>query len=98
MSKQENRNNPRAVAELISELKQFPPDMCVVISGYEGGYFDAGVCGIISIKRNVNDAWYYGPHEMTDSGEEVIYIGNSSGKLTVHDIFALSGLDEAEDG
>lgn len=36
------KEEPITVAQLIAKLQQFPPDMRVVVEGYEGGYHDAG--------------------------------------------------------
>lgn len=40
-------NKPTTVQELIDILKTFPPDMPVLVSGYETGYecfYDPGIC------------------------------------------------------
>ena len=52
------------VHELIQHLQQLDPTLEVLINGYEGGY--RGVDGVAEPEdfvRNVNSAWYYGPHE-----------------------------------
>lgn len=52
------------VHELISFLYTLDPGLEVVVKGYEGGYNEVkGVSGTIEYVKNVNDAWYYGPHE-----------------------------------
>ena len=54
------------VKELIELLQQCPSQsMRVIIDGYEGGYHDleAHNIGLTEIALNVNDAWYYGPHD-----------------------------------
>lgn len=52
------------VHELISFLYTLEPELEVMISGYEGGYNEVkGVSGTIEYVKNVNDEWYYGPHE-----------------------------------
>ena len=62
------------VEQLIKRLQTLPKKMGVVTNGYEGGYRDVGCsnCGdlsFVSLKRDVNDAWYFGPHdEETQSG------------------------------
>lgn len=55
------------VAELIEQLQQHPKDMRVIVCGYEGGYHDAKAAESIPILLNINQAWYYGPHEEWDS-------------------------------
>lgn len=59
------RNRPKTVAELIDELRRFPPDTRVVVSGYEGGVGDCWTPELISIRLNANDdeLWFNGPHE-----------------------------------
>ncbi len=57
------------VAELIQELSAFDPTLRVCVSGYEGGYKDVRKdrIWVRRISLNVNDEWWYGPH---DEGEE----------------------------
>lgn len=59
------------INELIEALERYPGDMRVLVSGYEGGYNDAGLkTEEIIFNYSKNDAWYYGPHEcvkFTDS-------------------------------
>lgn len=38
----------------------------VVVNGYEGGYADVELIEFTTLLLNVNDAWYYGPHEKPD--------------------------------
>ena len=63
----------KTVSELIEELKAFPPDVRVVTSGYDGGYRDCGSLEIIKIVLDVNDAWYYGPHDTPWDGKHSYY-------------------------
>ena len=51
------------VDQLIKRLQMFPPDLRVVVSGYEGGYDDVDHLEKIKLALNVNDEWYYGKHE-----------------------------------
>ena len=51
------------VAQLIEQLKNYPPDLPVVVSGYEGGYNDVDAFETIKIIRDHNKEWYYGKHE-----------------------------------
>lgn len=52
------------VEALIEQLKKYPPDTKVVIAGYEGGVREISYTGLCPIALNVNDEWYYGPHEL----------------------------------
>lgn len=59
------------ITELIAALQQFPnPDTTdCIVQGYEGGYTDLTSNHIVAIDVvcNVNDSWYYGPHDALDS-------------------------------
>jgi hypothetical protein len=59
------------VGELIEKLQQLDPDLYVFVHGYEGGYADASVSDIKDIALNVNDEWYYGPHEDANNESHV---------------------------
>lgn len=54
------------VKELIEHLKLQDQEAMVVISGYEGGVYDADSTSSCTIALNVNptSAWYLGPHEL----------------------------------
>lgn len=52
------------VQELINKLQQFDPTLPVVINGYEGGVYLPKDLREITMAENVNNAWYYGPHEI----------------------------------
>lgn len=54
------------VSQLIETLKNYPPDLRVVVSGYEGGYNDADNFENVNIVLDYNTAWYYGKHEYAD--------------------------------
>lgn len=59
------------IAELIEKLKTFPPDMVVMVDGYEGGYQDKFHLDVKDIWLNVNrDCTYYGPHGDAFYGED----------------------------
>ena len=58
------------VSEMIEKLKEFPPDMCVIMCGYEGGYSDINEFNYTPIMLNKNTAWYYGKHD-SPHGDEV---------------------------
>lgn len=52
------------VAELIAALKAFPPEMEVMVDGYEGGCDKPELPEKVRIRRNAwEDVWYYGRHE-----------------------------------
>jgi len=57
------------VKELIEQLQSLDQDLFVFVDGYEGGYNDAtGVrSDVVNMALNVNDAWYYGAHELSNS-------------------------------
>jgi hypothetical protein len=53
------------VIELIQALEAFDPEMPVVLSGYEGGFNTVtAVVEPRTFVKDVNCAWYYGPHEL----------------------------------
>ena len=64
------------VKELMKELEQFPNNMEVVVSGYEGGYDSVAKTRIsiievdynsnVSLSTNEKFAWYYGEHGDSD--------------------------------
>lgn len=51
------------ISELIEQLRKYPPEMRVVVSGYEGGYNDISLLYECRIILNVNTEKYYGQHE-----------------------------------
>lgn len=52
------------IKELIQHLQQFDDSLPVMLSGYEGGVYQANRVRSVVFATNVNDAWYYGPHEL----------------------------------
>jgi len=54
------------VIDLIKALVELNnPEMPVMLSGYEGGYSEVqGIVDPRTFVENVNDAWYYGPHDL----------------------------------
>ena len=50
----------RTVAELIKELQQFPPDMWVVMSGYEEGYENMLTPKIEKLEQNPETPYWKG--------------------------------------
>ena len=67
------------VDELIRMLESYPPDLRVVVDGYEGGVDDleARLLLVRGIRLNVNADWYYRRHEETYTGRK----GNRPRKL-----------------
>jgi hypothetical protein len=55
------------VAELIEKLHQFPPEMRVVVCGYEGGYNDVSSVRAFDVALNVHKEDWMGAHDSTDS-------------------------------
>jgi hypothetical protein len=53
------------VQQLIEELQKHPPEMRVIVDGYEGGYSDCKPPESRQIRLNVHeeDKWYYGRHD-----------------------------------
>jgi len=63
------------VQELIEELSNYPQDAMVIRSGYEGGEDEITYIEQCNITLNVNDAWYYGKHEVRSDGDTIaVYI------------------------
>jgi hypothetical protein len=56
------------VRELIKLLQDCDANMRVVVAGYEGGFNDLSRVEPIELNLNVNEEWYYGPHERPDEG------------------------------
>jgi hypothetical protein len=56
------------VTQLIEILRQYPPDLRVIVSGYEDGYNDISIFEEKEIAVDIHTEWYYGQH--TDSKDE----------------------------
>ena len=50
------------IQQLIEKLQQYPPEMRVIISGYENGYNDISMFEKKEIAIDVLTEWYYGQH------------------------------------
>jgi len=61
------KKDSMTVSQLIEALKNYPPDLPVVVSGYEGGYNDVDSFENINIVLDYHTAWYYGRHEAVES-------------------------------
>lgn len=55
------------VSDLIELLKRQPPDLRVILKGYENGYADISGLRERSIKLDVNPQWWNGPHEAAEA-------------------------------
>jgi hypothetical protein len=53
------------VDQLIKRLQMYPPDLRVVVRGYEGGYNDVDTFENLKIVLDYHSEWYYGKHELT---------------------------------
>jgi len=62
------------IKELIEKLQGLDPELSVYVAGYEGGYHDADVSRPYPFKFWVNKEWWYGPHEVAETGEMGIII------------------------
>lgn len=57
------------VSELIEILQTVNPELEVFVEGYEGGFDDIRpYITIQTFEKNVNEEWYYGPHELNSIG------------------------------
>jgi hypothetical protein len=72
------------VDQLIKRLQMYPPDLRVVVRGYEGGYNDVDTFENLKIVLDYHSAWYYGKHEDVES----LY-GNNAEKLKTTAVDAL---------
>ena len=55
--------NTISVSALIAKLKEFEPNLPVVVQGYEGGFDDVTSASKISIQLDANQEDYMGRHE-----------------------------------
>ena len=62
-----NSKTSRTVAELIKELQQLPPDIRVVMSGYEGGYENMLTPKIEKLEQNPDNPYWEG--EFQEQGQ-----------------------------
>lgn len=54
-------------SELIKILEGVPPDMPVLLRGYEGGFYSPqAVSPPTTYAKDYYEEWYYGPHERVD--------------------------------
>ena len=57
--------------ELITLLQSQPPDIRVVIRGYEDGYNDIAQIVPVNISKANNKKWYYGEYFKTNSENKI---------------------------
>jgi len=50
------------ITELIEVLRKYPPELQVVVKGYEDGFNDIDTIKQVSIILNANEEWWYGSH------------------------------------
>jgi hypothetical protein len=72
------------VDQLIKRLQMYPPDLRVVVRGYEGGYNDVDTFENLKLVLDYHSAWYYGKHEDVES----LY-GNNAAQLKTTAVDAL---------
>jgi hypothetical protein len=66
----QSRRKGMKVKELIAILSKLDQELFVVTNGYEGGIEDITYVECIYLKLNVNEGYYYGPHEEVKTEEE----------------------------
>jgi hypothetical protein len=57
------------VIDLLTLLSQMPAEADVVVKVYEGGIDNVVSVNLVKIKKDVNDKWYYGRHEIDEDGD-----------------------------
>lgn len=62
------------VGELIKILKQFPENMPVVVSGYEGGYENFYHPIVIKVKHFPENPYYEGQFQLDENGTEALLL------------------------
>jgi hypothetical protein len=54
------------VSELIEKLQKLPPELEVIVNGYEGAFDDVVDINIIHVDKNVNKNWWDGRHKQNN--------------------------------
>ena len=69
------------VRQLIEKLKEHPPEMRVIVDGYEGGYNDLESLKTTQIRLNVHDKdeWWTGRHD--DADYPLKFVANKDGAI-----------------
>lgn len=57
------------VKDLLTLLSEMPVDADVVVKGYEGGVDDVVNIKLVKLRKDVNNEWYYGKHEINQDGD-----------------------------
>lgn len=57
--------------ELINLLQEQPPEIKVVVRGYEDGYNDIQQLKPMKLRREINTKWYYGEYFNEDSENSI---------------------------
>ncbi len=58
------------VKELIQRLAQYPPELRVVVQGYETGFNNITTLQQVPLRENPDAAWYDGEYDADESGGE----------------------------
>ncbi|MEO6455593.1 MAG: hypothetical protein ABIN97_16045 [Ginsengibacter sp.] len=69
-------------SELISELQKLPPDVKVVIRGYEDGYNNILELKPVRIKQTPDSHWYVGEYD-DSTDEDAVEAVDLFGKNTI---------------
>ncbi len=57
--------------ELINLLQEQPPEIKVVVRGYEDGYNDIQQLKTLKLRKDINAKWYYGEYFQDDSEHSI---------------------------
>ena len=57
--------------ELIILLQELPPEIKVVIRGYEEGYNDIQRLKLVKLRKEIDAKWYYGEYFKNDTGYSI---------------------------
>lgn len=57
--------------ELINQLKELPPEIKIVVRGYEEGFNDILQLKPVELIHSKNSKWYYGEYFKTDSNKSI---------------------------
>ncbi len=57
--------------ELINLLQELPPEIKIVVRGYEEGYNDIQQLKPVKLKRELDAEWYYGEYFKDDSESSI---------------------------
>lgn len=70
------------IRELIAHLDQYPPDVRIVVSGYEGGYNDVTILKTVQIKPDARTEWWMGQHEEAEEKGEMALLLAGKNRLS----------------